>query len=70
MLHAGVPGFGFGSGETWGVHVGWSGNHTHYAERAFTGEQVLGGGELLLPGEVVLASRRELHQPVAVRLLR
>ena len=55
VLHAGVPGFGFADGEVWGVHVGWSGNHTHYAERAFTGEQVIGGGELLLAGEVVLA---------------
>jgi len=55
VLHAGVRGFGFGSGEVWGVHVAWSGNHTHYAERSFTGHQVLGGGELLLPGEVVLA---------------
>ncbi|MCA0293895.1 MAG: alpha-galactosidase [Actinobacteria bacterium] len=54
VLHAGVPGFGFASGEVWGVHVGWSGNHTHYAERSATGGQVLGGGELLLPGEVVL----------------
>ena len=48
VLHAGVPGFGFADGEVWGVHVGWSGNHTHYAERTFTGHQVLGGGELLL----------------------
>ncbi len=55
VLHAGVPGFGFGSGETWAIHVGWSGNHTHYAERVFTGEQVIGGGELLLPGEIDLA---------------
>jgi alpha-galactosidase len=54
VLHAGVPGFDFSSGEVWGVHVGWSGNHTHYAEKVFTGEQVIGGGELLLPGEVVL----------------
>ncbi len=54
VLHAGVPGFGFADGEVWGVHVGWSGNHTHFAERAFTGEQVIGGGELLLSGEVVL----------------
>jgi alpha-galactosidase len=56
VLHAGTPGFGFGGGEVWGVHVGWSGNHTHYAERVFTGEQVIGGGELLLPGEVVLGA--------------
>ena len=54
VLHAGVPGFGFGDGEVWGVHVGWSGNHTHYAERLPTGEQVVGGGELLLPGEMRL----------------
>ncbi len=54
VLHAGTAGFGFGSGEVWGVHTGWSGNHTHYAERMITGEQLLGGGELLLPGEVAL----------------
>ena len=63
VLHAGVPGFGFGHGETWGVHVGWSGNHTHYAERSFTGEQLLGGGELLLPGEIVLARGESYTSP-------
>lgn len=63
VLHAGVPGFGFSDGEVWGVHVGWSGNHTHYAERAFTGERLLGGGELLLPGEVVLAPADSYTSP-------
>ena len=63
LLHAGVPGFGFGSGELWGVHVGWSGNHTHYAERLSTGEQVIGGGELLLPGEVVLGAGDSYTSP-------
>ena len=29
---------------------------------SFTGERVLGGGELLLPGEVRLATRRDLHR--------
>ena len=55
VLHVGTPGFSFGSGEVWGVHAGWSGNHIHYAERLSTGAQVIGGGELLLPGEVRLA---------------
>ncbi len=55
VLHVGVPGFGFAAGEVWAVHTGWSGNHTHYAERVFNGDQVLGGGELLLPGELQLA---------------
>ncbi|PVZ55176.1 alpha-galactosidase [Arthrobacter sp. H-02-3] len=54
ILHAGTPGFGFGHGEVWAVHTAWSGNHQHYAERVFTGEQLLGGGELLLPGEIRL----------------
>ncbi|TAP43118.1 alpha-galactosidase [Arthrobacter sp. S39] len=55
ILHAGTPGFGFGHGEVWAVHTAWSGNHQHFAERVFSGEQLLGGGELLLPGEVRLA---------------
>ncbi len=63
VLHAGVPGFAFGSGETWGVHTGWSGNHTHYAERMYTGDQVLGGGELLLPGEIVLGQGESYTSP-------
>ena len=49
MLHVGTPGFTFADGRLWAVHTGWSGNHTHYAERVSTGHQVIGGGELLLP---------------------
>ncbi|QGN31810.1 alpha-galactosidase [Microlunatus sp. Gsoil 973] len=63
VLHVGTPGFSFTEGEIWGVHTGWSGNHTHYAERSYTGEQVLGGGELLLPGEVVLRTGESYTSP-------
>ncbi len=63
LLHAGTPGFSFGAGEIWGVHTGWSGNHVHYAERLGSGEQVIGGGELLLPGEVVLAEGESYSSP-------
>lgn len=63
VLHAGTPGFNFHSGQVWGVHVGWSGNHTHYAERAFTGHKVIGGGELLAPGEVVLEKDQSYVTP-------
>jgi alpha-galactosidase len=63
VLHAGTPGFGFGAGEIWAVHTAWSGNHTHYAERVFTGERLLGGGELLLPGEVRLAPGESYQSP-------
>jgi alpha-galactosidase len=60
LLAAGVPGFGFRRGAVWATHVAWSGNHQHLAERlpegaGAGGAAVIGGGELLLPGEVVLA---------------
>jgi alpha-galactosidase len=54
VLHVGTPGFGFESGSVRAVHAGWSGNHVHYAEHSFTGERLVGAGELLLPGEVRL----------------
>ncbi|MEI2777817.1 MAG: alpha-galactosidase [Tetrasphaera sp.] len=54
ILHAGTPGFGFEHGEIWSVHTAWSGNHVHYAEATFDEHRVIGGGELLLPGEIRL----------------
>ncbi|WP_375433255.1 alpha-galactosidase [uncultured Friedmanniella sp.] len=63
VLHLGTPGFGFAEGEIWAVHTAWSGNHTHYAERVFTGHQLIGGGELLLPGEVRLAPGESYTSP-------
>jgi len=63
LLHVGVPGFSFAEGEIWAVHAAWSGNHTHYAERIFTGVQVIGGGELLLPGEVILQTGQGYATP-------
>jgi len=59
LLVAGTDGFGFRSGEVWGTHVAWSGNHLHLAERlpegaGSSGGALLGGGELLGPGEVRL----------------
>lgn len=63
ILHAGTPGFGFGNGDVWAIHTAWSGNHQHYAERVFTGEQLLGGGELLLPGEVRLGRDNSYASP-------
>ncbi|WP_135849788.1 alpha-galactosidase [Serinibacter arcticus] len=63
VLTAGEAGFDFESGETWGVHVAFSGNHVVAAERAFSGERLLSGGELLLPGEVVLADGETYRGP-------
>jgi alpha-galactosidase len=63
ILTAGTSGFGFRTGEVWGVHVAWSGNHRTYAERLHLGRAVLGGGELLLPGEVRLLPGEEYTGP-------
>ncbi|MEE6261728.1 alpha-galactosidase [Plantactinospora sonchi] len=63
LLVAGTSGFGFRSGEVWGLHVGWSGNHRIHAERTPEGETLLGGGELLLPGELELAAGTAYRTP-------
>ncbi|WP_090054817.1 alpha-galactosidase [Lentzea fradiae] len=62
-LLAGTPGFSFRGGEVWAVHVAWSGNHVTYAENQVDGSPVLGGGELLLPGEITLAPGEEYESP-------
>ncbi|MFV2120609.1 alpha-galactosidase [Streptomyces sp. Act-28] len=54
LLVAGTAGFGNRSGEVWGAHTAWSGNHRTFAERTFHGVSLLGMGELLLSGEVLL----------------
>lgn len=63
LYAAGTPGFGFGHGEVWGIHLGWSGNQRVYAERLPNGVSVLGAGELLLPGEVVLEPGESYQSP-------
>ena len=64
LLTAGRAGFGHGSGEVWGVHVGWSGNTRTYAEQEMpSGARVLGGGELLLSGEVRLTAGESYTSP-------
>ncbi|MGS2618322.1 alpha-galactosidase [Micromonospora sp. LZ34] len=64
LLLAGTAGFGFGHGEVWAVHTAWSGDHVTFAERRPTGESTLGGGELLAPGEVLLAPGAEYATPL------
>jgi alpha-galactosidase len=63
LLVAGESGFDFRGGQVWGLHVAWSGNHRTYAERLPSGQRLLGGGELLLPGEIALGSRERYTGP-------
>jgi alpha-galactosidase len=63
LLTAGTPGFGFRTGETWSVHLAWSGDRRLWSERTALGPAVLGGGERYEPGEVVLAPGEEAASP-------
>ena len=63
LLAAGTAGFGFTSGEVWALHVGWSGNQVAYAERSYNGIRQLGGGELLLSGEINLRPGQTYTMP-------
>ncbi|HMR49732.1 MAG TPA: alpha-galactosidase [Arachnia sp.] len=64
LLLAGEPGFAYTHGEVWGIHVAWSGNVRSFAERAMpSGQAVLGGGELLVPGEIRLAPGESYEGP-------
>lgn len=54
LLAAGSTGFDFVSGQVTTVHVACSGNSAYRAERDPAQSTTLGGGELLLPGEIVL----------------
>lgn len=62
-LIAGTSGFGFRSGQVWAVHAAWSGNHVQYVERLAEGGGVLGGGELLEPGEIRLLTGESYQSP-------
>ncbi|WP_076262844.1 alpha-galactosidase [Intrasporangium flavum] len=70
LLMAGTRGFDWGTGEVWAVHTAWSGNHEHLVESLPEGagrhHAVLGGGELLAPGEVRLAPGETYAAPTVV----
>lgn len=63
MMFCGAHGFTFGQGRVWGLHVAHSGDHRTWVERLPTGVQVIGGGELLLPGETTLGPGESYTSP-------
>lgn len=66
LLFAGTAGFGEWTGEVWGAHLAWSGNHLWLAERLADGRRYLQLGELLHPGELVLAPGESYRTPEVV----
>jgi alpha-galactosidase len=63
VLCAGVQGFGNRHGKVWAIHTAFSGGSRTLAERTFHGRSSLGGGELLLPGEIGLGRGESYATP-------
>ncbi|HZG93840.1 MAG TPA: alpha-galactosidase [Mycobacteriales bacterium] len=63
VVAAGTPGFSWRGGELWALHLGWSGDAVHWAERHPAGQAAIGAGELLAPGEVLLESGASYAAP-------
>ena len=63
MVVLGTPGFSGPDGDVVGVHVAWSGNYVLRVERDGATGTTIGGGELLLPGEVVLGEGDSYRTP-------
>jgi alpha-galactosidase len=63
MVVVGTPGFTGPDGSVLGVHVAWSGNAVLRVERDAETGTTIGGGELIQPGEVVLAPGESYTTP-------
>lgn len=63
LIAAGTPGFANRRGEVWAIHLGFSGDRESFVERSSSGRSVLGAGELLRPGEIVLAAGERYETP-------
>lgn len=65
-IFAGSADFSEDRGDVWGVQLAWSGNYEIAAERLADGRRHIQAGELLSPGEVVLASGASYQTPEVV----
>ena len=50
-------------GEVWSLGLMWSGNSRHLIEKHASGRTMMGAGELLLPGEVILSAGESYASP-------
>ena len=55
----------WGSGEVWGIHLAWSSDVTMRTDRVTDAAPLIGAGELLRPGEVVLEAGGSYDTPRA-----
>lgn len=62
-LIAGTTAFGEMSGETWGFHLAWSGNHRMRVDVKADGRRFMQAEALYLPGEIVLEQNERISTP-------
>jgi alpha-galactosidase len=62
-LMVGTKGFSEQTGEVWGFHLAWSGNHSLRCETKSDGRRFVQMGEVLLSGEVTLAKDQQYCAP-------
>lgn len=70
LLAAGERGFGFRHGEVWATHLAWSGESDYLVEKLpetpGVHSSVIGVGEALHPGEVIIAAGEAYRAPAAL----
>ncbi|MEN0103425.1 MAG: alpha-galactosidase [Curtobacterium sp.] len=66
LLALGTPGFDDAAGEVWAVHLAWSADAVHRIDLLAEARPLLGAGELLRAGEVVLGRGETFTTPDAV----
>lgn len=66
LLVLGTPGFADDAGELWAVHLAWSADSVHRYDVLAEARPVLGAGELLRAGEIVLAEGETFQSPDVV----
>lgn len=52
------------SGQVYGFHLGWSGNHRLCVEQLYDGRALVQMGELLFPGEIILGEKESYQSPI------
>ncbi|RTL10084.1 MAG: alpha-galactosidase [Neisseriaceae bacterium] len=63
LLIVGSNGFNQQSGNVYGFHLGWSGNHTYKVNTLSDGRKLVQFGERLLPSEIMLESGARYSTP-------
>ncbi|MFF2050509.1 alpha-galactosidase [Leifsonia sp. NPDC058194] len=70
LVVAGTADLAFGTGEAWAAHLAWSGDAEYLVERLPEGagalSSVLGAGEALRPGEILLGAGDRYDAPTAL----